>query len=156
MPTTAPQTTDELYQALQENDRRPYGRTRTVTAEELVDAAEQFEDPVLLVHALLELQEAYTYGSEPRKSHVVFARLLTLIDEQHDVFDESLRHQLFWRFKWVGHALRQLPEVPLASLRQWLQEMRDRYEKAGLGLHPYYGQAYQLAVHVGEDPTPAY
>ncbi|MCD7438634.1 hypothetical protein K4B79_10390 [Streptomyces lincolnensis] len=152
----APQTTDELFQALQENDRRPYGRTRTVTAEELVDAAEQFEDPAVLVHALLELQEAYTYGSEPRKSPVVFARLLTVFDEQPDVFDERLRHQLFWRFKWVAHALRQLPEIPLTSLRQWLQEMRERYEKADLGLQPYYGQAYQLAAHVGEDTALAY
>ncbi|MFF7791197.1 hypothetical protein [Streptomyces sp. NPDC007991] len=157
MPTAPhPQSTDELYQALQENDRRPYGRTRTVTAEELVDAAEQFGEPVPLVHALLELQEAYTYGSEPRKSPVVFARLLTLFDEQPDVFDERLRHMLFWRFKWVAHALRQLPEIPLPSLCQWLTEMRDRYEKAGLGLQPYYGQAYQLAAHVGEDTTPAY
>ncbi|RZB19203.1 hypothetical protein StrepF001_09945 [Streptomyces sp. F001] len=157
MPTAPhPQNTDELYQALQENDRRPYGRTRTVTAEELVDAAEQFAEPVPLVHALLELQEAYTYGSEPRKSPVVFARLLTLFDEQPDVFDDRLRHMLFWRFKWVGHALRQLPEIPLASLRQWLTEMRDRYEKADLGLQPYYGQAYQLAAHVGEDTTLAY
>ncbi|OKJ94526.1 hypothetical protein AMK26_32370 [Streptomyces sp. CB03234] len=157
MPTAPhPQSTDELYQALQENDRRPYGRARTVTAEELVDAAEQFAEPVPLIHALFELQEAYTYGSEPRKSPVVFARLLTLFDEQPDVFDERLRHMLFWRFKWVANALRALPEVPLASLRQWLTEMRDRYEKAGLGLQPYYGQAYQLAAHVGEDATLAY
>ncbi|MFE9438850.1 hypothetical protein ACFYO2_07575 [Streptomyces sp. NPDC006602] len=156
--TTAPhpQSTDELYQALKENDRRPYGRTRTVTAEELVDAAEQFAEPVPLIHALLELQEAYTYGSEPRKSPVVFARLLTLFDEQPDVFDDRLRHMLFWRFKWVAHALRQLPEIPLASLRQWLTEMRDRYQKADLDLQPYYGQAYQLAAHVGEDTTLAY
>ncbi|GAA3493011.1 hypothetical protein GCM10019016_001090 [Streptomyces prasinosporus] len=157
MPTAPhPQSTDELYRALQENDRRPYGRTRTVTAEELVDAAEQFAEPVPLIHALLELQEAYTYGSEPRKSPVVFARLLTLFDEQPDVFDERLRHMLFWRFKWVANALRALPEIPLATLRQWLTEMRDRYEKAGLGLQPYYGQAYQLAAHVGEDTAPAY
>ncbi|MBD0841479.1 hypothetical protein [Streptomyces sp. TRM68416] len=156
MPTTAPQNTDELYQALQDNDRRPYGRTRTVTAEELVDAAEQFGEPAPLIHALLELQEAYTYGSEPRKSPVVFARLLTLFDEQPDAFDERLSHMVFWRFKWVSHALRQLPEIPLASLRQWLTEMRDRYEKAGHGLQPYYGQAYQLAAHVGEDTALAY
>ncbi|MFI9831426.1 hypothetical protein ACIHIX_27535 [Streptomyces sp. NPDC051913] len=156
MTTPHPQSTDELYQALKENDRRPYGRTRTVTAEELVDAAEQFAEPVPLIDALLELQEAYTYGSEPRKSPVVFARLLTLFDEQPDVFDERLRHQLFWRFKWVAHALRQLPEIPLSSLRQWLTEMRDRYEKADLGLQPYYGQAFQLAAHVGEDTALAY
>ncbi|MEU9345881.1 hypothetical protein AB0D74_32220 [Streptomyces sp. NPDC048278] len=151
-----PQNTDELYQALQENDRRPYGRTRTVTAEELTEAAEQFAEPRALVHALLELQEAYTYGSEPRKSPVVFARLLTLFDEQPDVFDERLRHMLFWRFKWVANALIALPEIPLASLRQWLTEMRDRYEKAGLALQPYYAQAYRLAAHAGEDTGLAY
>ncbi|MEL5958544.1 tetratricopeptide repeat protein [Streptomyces sp. CLV115] len=153
---TAPRNTDELYQALEENDRLPYGRTRTVAAEELVDAAEQFAEPVPLVHALFELQEAYTYGSEPRKSPVVFARLLNLFDEQPDVFDERRRHTLFWRFKWVADALRVLPEVPLSSLHQWLAEMRDRYEKAGLGLQPYYGQAYQLAAHTGEGTTLAY
>lgn len=157
MPTTShPQNTDELYRALQENDRRPYGRSRTVTAEELAEAAEQFAEPAPLIDALLELQEAYTYGSEPRKSPVVFARLLTLFDEQPDAFDERTRRTLFWRFKWVAGALRALPEIPLASLRQWLQEMRDRYEKAGLGLQPYYGQAYQLAAHVGEDTALAY
>ncbi|MFI5758616.1 hypothetical protein [Streptomyces sp. NPDC051569] len=153
---TAPQTTDELYQALQENERRPYGRTRTIAAEDLVEAAELFTEPVPLVHALFELQEAYTYGSEPRKSPVVFARLLTLFDEQPDVFDERLRHMLFWRFKWVANALRALPEVPLAGLRQWLTEMGDRYEKAGFGLQPYYGQTYQLAAHLGDDTTLAY
>ncbi|MET8097911.1 hypothetical protein ABZV29_15745 [Streptomyces sp. NPDC005236] len=153
---TAPQTTDELLQALQENDRRPYGRTRTVTAEELVEAAEEFTEPVPLIYALLELQEAYTYGSEPRKSPVVFARLLNLFDEQPDVFDERLRHMLFWRFKWVANALLALPEIPLAGLRQWQTEMRDRYEKADLGLQPYYGQAYQLAAHTGEDTALAF
>ncbi|MEW2066368.1 tetratricopeptide repeat protein [Streptomyces sp. NPDC007346] len=161
MPTNAthtphPQSPDELMRALGENGRLPYGRTRTVTAEELVDAAERFDEPVPLIHALLELQEAYTYGSDPRKSPVVFARLLTLFDERPEVFDGRLRHQLFWRFKWVANALRALPEIPLPSLRQWLTEMRDRYEKAGLGLQPYYGQAYQLAAHVGEDTTLAY
>lgn len=153
---TAPQTTDELYEALQANQRRPYGRTRTVTAEELVDAAERFEETLPLVRALLELQEAYTYGSEPRKSPVAFARLLTLFDEQPDAFDENLRHLVFWRFKWVAAALRALPEIPLTSLRQWLTEMRERYEKAGLGLQPYYGQAYRLAAHVGEDEALAF
>ncbi|MFF1595292.1 hypothetical protein ACFVY0_45795 [Streptomyces sp. NPDC058286] len=157
MPTAPhPQNTDELFQALQENDQLPYGRTRTVTAEELVDAAEQFAEPGPLAYALFELQEAYTYGSEPRKSPVVFARLLNLFDEQPDVFDERMRHMLFWRFKWVANALRALPEVPLTGLRQWLTEMRDRYVKADLDLQPYYGQAYQLAAHLGEDASLAY
>ncbi|MFF9377866.1 hypothetical protein ACF1BB_25415 [Streptomyces griseoluteus] len=153
---TAPRTTDELYQALRENDGRPYGRTRTIAAEELAEAAEQFGDPRLLAVTLMDLQEAYAYGAEPRKSPVVFARLLALYDEQPDVFDAPLRHSLFWRFKWVGNALRAIPEVPLTALRQWLTEMRERYEKAELGLQPYYGQSFQLAAHTGEGTHLAY
>ncbi|MFD7069195.1 tetratricopeptide repeat protein [Streptomyces sp. NPDC059913] len=156
MTPNTPRNTDELYRALAANDERPYGRTRTLTAEELVDVAERFEEPAPLVDALFELQEAYTYGSEPRKSPVVFARLLNLFDEQPDVFDERRRHTLFWRFKWVANALLVLPEVPLTGVRQWLTEMRDRYEKAGLDLQPYYGQAYQLAAHTGEGADLAY
>ncbi|PZT73414.1 MULTISPECIES: hypothetical protein [unclassified Streptomyces] len=154
---TAPQNTDELYAGLQENQQRPYGRARTIAAEELTDAAEQLDDPLALVRALLALQEAYTYGAEPRKAPVVFARLLNLFDEQPDIFTEQLRHLLFWRFKWVANALRALPEIPLSALRQWLTEMRDRYEKAGLGLQPYYGQVHLLAAHAGtDDATTAY
>ncbi|UWE07755.1 hypothetical protein [Actinacidiphila bryophytorum] len=153
---TAPQTTDELQQALSDNDDRPFGRPRTVEAEELAEAAEQFADPEVLVPALLGLHKAYTYGAEPRKSPVVFARLLTLFDEQPDVFDERLRNTLFWRFKWVAGALRQVPEIPLGSLRQWLTEMRERYAKAGLGLQPYYAQEYFLAAHTGTGAETAY
>ncbi|WP_415951191.1 hypothetical protein [Streptomyces sp. KLOTTS4A1] len=157
MPTAPlPQTIDELYEALRENDQRPYGRSRTVTAEELAEAAEQFDEPSALIDALLELQEAYTYGAEPRKSPVVFARLLTLYDEQPDVFDERAEVQLFWRFKWVANALLALPEIPLATLRQWLTEMRERYVKADIGLQPYYRQMYALAAHTGEDTDTAY
>ncbi|MGW4897981.1 hypothetical protein ACWEQL_37885, partial [Kitasatospora sp. NPDC004240] len=150
------QTQDEVVEALRINDARPYGRQRTVTAEELVDAAQQFDDIGLHALALLELMEAYEYDGERRKAPVVFARILKLWDKHPDEFSDWGRHQVFWRFKWVATALLSTPDVPLDAIRRWHQEMRGRYEKAGHGLQPYYAQRYHLAAHTGTDEADAF
>ncbi|MFD8707767.1 hypothetical protein ACFV1W_35170 [Kitasatospora sp. NPDC059648] len=149
-------TPDAVMAALRENDARPYGRTRTVTAEELVDAAEQFEDTGVRSMALLELMEAYEYDGERSKSPVVFARVLKLWDRDPDGFGEWARRQVFWRFKWVATALLDTPDVPLAAIRRWHTELRDRYRKAGFDLQPYYAQRYHLAAQTGIDVQDAY
>ncbi|MEV7185557.1 hypothetical protein [Kitasatospora sp. NPDC093102] len=149
-------TPDAVMAALRENDARPYGRTRTVTAEELVDAAEQFDDTGIRSMALLELMEAYEYDGERSKGPVVFARILKLWDTDPDGFGEWARHQVFWRFKWVADALKDTPDVPLAAIGRWHTELRDRYRAAGHGLQPYYAQRYHLAAQTGIDVQNAY
>jgi tetratricopeptide (TPR) repeat protein len=150
------ETPDAVLEALRANDARPYGRERTVTAEELVEAAEQFDDDELLVTALHELLEAYEYDAEQRKKPVVFARLLKLWDTRPDAFDNWARYQVFWRFKWIAAALLSVPEVPLDAVRRWHTEMHDRYRAADHDLQPYYAQRYQLAAHLGADPDDAF
>ncbi|MER5354541.1 hypothetical protein ABT093_29945 [Kitasatospora sp. NPDC002551] len=147
---------DAVMTALRENDDRPYGRQRTVTAEELVDAAEQFDDTAVRAMALLELMEAYEYDGERSKSPVVFARVLRLWDTDPDGFGEWAQQQVFWRFKWVATSLLGTPDVPLTAIRRWHEEMRGRYRAAGHGLQPYYAQRFHLAAHVGEDVQDAY
>ncbi|WP_405009080.1 hypothetical protein [Kitasatospora sp. NBC_01539] len=142
-------TKEAVQQALRDNDARPYGRTRTVTAEELVDTAEQFDDPELSASALLELMEAYEYDGEPRKAPVVFARVLRLWDTHPEAFGDWARLQVYWRFKWVASALLSTPDVPLDALHRWHTEMRDRYVAAEFDLQPYYAQRHHLAAHTG-------
>ncbi|MFD9127860.1 hypothetical protein, partial [Kitasatospora sp. NPDC059571] len=143
-------TPEALAEALRANDTRPYGRPRTVTAEELAEAAEQFPDSRdLQVLALMDLMEAYEYDGEARKAPVVFARILKLWDSHPDDFNEWARQQVFWRFKWVASALCSTPDVPLAAIERWHGEMRSRYEAAGHGLQPYYAQRFHLAAHTG-------
>ncbi|MFB8241844.1 hypothetical protein ACFC58_35460 [Kitasatospora purpeofusca] len=149
-------TIDAVMAALRDNDARPYGRQRTVTAEELVDAADQFDDTGVRAMALLELMEAYEYDGERSKAPVVFARVLKLWDTDPGSFGEWATQQVFWRFKWVATSLLGTPDVPLASVRRWHGEMRDRYRAAGHGLQPYYAQRFHLAAHIGEDVQDAY
>ncbi|MFE2020053.1 tetratricopeptide repeat protein [Streptomyces sp. NPDC059499] len=149
-------TPEAVIEALRENHDRPHGPQRTVTAEELVEAAGQFEKPDVLVTALLELMSAYEYTGEYRKSPVVFGRLLTLWDESPEEFSEWEAHQVYWRFKWVATSLLDVPEVSLASVRGWIDETQRRYEKAGHGMQPVAAMRYQVAAHTGAGVADAY
>ncbi|WP_240136479.1 hypothetical protein [Streptomyces sp. MUM 178J] len=149
-------TPEAVIEALRENHDRPHGPQHTVTAEELVEAAGQFEKPDVLVTALLELMTAYEATGEYRKSPVVFNRLLRLWDESPEEFSEWEAHQVYWRFKWVATSLLDVPEVPLASIRGWIDETLRRYEKAGHGMQPVAAMRYQVAAHTGQGVADAY
>ncbi|MFG2173960.1 tetratricopeptide repeat protein [Streptomyces niveus] len=145
------ETPEAVLDALRENNDRPYNLHRTVTAEELVEAAEQFDEPELLVTALLELMSAYEYTGEHRKAPVVFARVLKLKDDSPDAFSDWEANQVLWRFKWVTTSLLQVPEVPLAAIRGWTDQMRDRYREAGHGMQPVAAMRHRIAAHVGSE-----
>ncbi|MFE4588720.1 tetratricopeptide repeat protein [Streptomyces laurentii] len=149
-------TPEAVFEALRENHERPYGLQRSVTAEELVEAAEAFEKPDVLVTALLELMSAYEYTGEHRKAPVVFARLLKLWDTTPESFSEWEAHHVFWNFKWVTTSLLQVPEVPLATVQGWTDRMRERYEAAGHGVQPVAAMRYHIAAHTGVGIEDAY
>ncbi|MFD7975237.1 hypothetical protein [Streptomyces sp. NPDC059071] len=149
-------TPEAVFEALRENHERPHGLQRTVTAEELVEAAEVFDKPDVLVTALLELMTSYEFTGEHRKSPVAFARLLKLWDTAPESFSEWEAHQVFWRFKWVTTSLLQVPEVPLATVRGWIDRMRERYETAGHGMQPVAAMGHHVAAHTGVGVADAY
>lgn len=154
--TDALSTPDAVFEALRANAERQYGRPRTVRAEELVAAAEQFDEKGALVTALFELMSAYTHSGEQRKSPVVFARIVRMWDERPEDFSEWEEHQLHWRFKWVTSALIQVPDVPLAAVERWIGEMAERYAKAGHGMQPVYAMRHLLARHTGSGTDAAF
>ncbi|KOV69890.1 hypothetical protein ADL00_10180 [Streptomyces sp. AS58] len=143
------ETPEAVVEALRENHDRPHGVQRTITAEELVEAAEPFDKPDVLVTALLELMTAYEYTGEHRKSPVVFARLLKVWDTAPESFSQWEAHQVFWRFKWVTTSLLQVPDVPLATVDGWIGRMRSRYEAAEHGMQPVAAMRYHVAAHTG-------
>lgn len=152
-------TPEAVVEALRENNDRPHGLQRTITAEEIVEAAESIgepDKPDVLVTALLELMEAYEHTGEHRKSPVVFARVLGLWDTAPHAFSQWEAHQVFWRFKWVTTSLLQVPDMPLATIHGWIDRMRTRYEDAGHGMQPVAAMRYHVAYHTGEGLTDAY
>ncbi|MFJ3581756.1 hypothetical protein ACIPPS_05910 [Streptomyces sp. NPDC090127] len=149
-------TPEAVLEAMRENHERPHGLRRTVTAEELVEAAEPFDKPDVLVTALLELMSAYESTGEHRKSPVVFARLLKLWDTTPESFSQWEAHQVFWRFKWVTTSLLQVPEVPLDTVNSWIERTRTRYAEADHDLQPVAALRYHVACHTGTGVADAY
>ncbi|MER5206108.1 hypothetical protein [Streptomyces sp. NPDC002825] len=149
-------TPEAVVEALRANHDLPHGLQRTITAEELVEAAEAFEKPDTLVTALIELITAYVFTGEHRKTPVAFARLLKLWDSAPESFSQWEAHQVFWSFKWVTTSLLQVAEMPLATVHGWVDQMRDRYEKAGHGMQPVAAMRYHVAVHTGVGVADAY
>jgi hypothetical protein len=103
----------------------------------------------MLPWALLDLIEAYSFGSQGHKSFVTFARVLRLWDESPELFDQSDQHNLFWEFKWVAGDLGEYPQITTAQAEAFLADMRRRYELAGHGLSAVRKSAFHWASDTG-------
>ncbi|WTW95200.1 hypothetical protein OG216_18270 [Streptomycetaceae bacterium NBC_01309] len=128
----------------------PYGTTRCAQAEALLAAAERVGDTALVGHALVGTIVAYNYGGESPKSAVSMGRLLRLFDTQPASFDEGLTHYVFWYLKWVTSSLLSVPEVPLATIRRFLDDLERRYRTAGHSMRPVHKCRFYLYDHTGD------
>src|SRR5262245_9636097 len=117
----------EISRALNGLSRQPHGAARIAAAERLVDRAAETGDRPLLVEALQEQISAYNMGGERERMLVPFARTLKMWDDRPQDFGQRARHRLFWQFKWASTGMTWHPEVPLSTVRHWLDEMERRY-----------------------------
>ena len=151
-----PESEQEIYAALRELRDEPYGVARSARTEELVEAAEQLELGEARAHSMLELLTAYEYGNETRKAPVLFSRILKLLEQSPEAFDEAATHRVFWCFKWITTALIGLPEIPLSVIEGWIAQMRKHYADAGKPSHAVHTSRYHLAAHTGVGVDLAY
>jgi tetratricopeptide (TPR) repeat protein len=139
----------EIWAALAANNDRTDPAARAARAEYLVDAAEATGDTLLLVTSLQQLISAFEFNGESDKMLTPFARVLRLWDTESGSFDSPRRHTMFWQFKWTTSQLLTLPQVPLGTIRQWLDEMESRYRQAGYSSRPVHQSRHYLASHLG-------
>ncbi|MFF9867276.1 tetratricopeptide repeat protein [Streptomyces sp. NPDC013953] len=148
--TTAEHSPEDVRRALWENDSAPNGLLRNARAEELVAAAESTGDRALLRQALFGLIRAYEYSTERGKMLVPFARLMQEWDRDPSAFDAGDTHTFHWMFKWVSSGMLTLPEIPLATMEQWLAEMERRYRVAGHSERAVRQAEFELSEVTGD------
>ncbi|MFF8844134.1 tetratricopeptide repeat protein [Streptomyces sp. NPDC015127] len=141
---------DEIRRALCENESAPNGLLRNARAEELVAAAESTGDRDVLRTALFGLIKAYEYSTERGKMMVPFARLLQEWDSDPAAFGSHDTYTFHWMFKWVSSGMLTLPEMPLATMEQWLAEMERRHRIAGYSERAVRQAEFELAVDTGD------
>jgi tetratricopeptide (TPR) repeat protein len=145
-------TPEELRAALQANEEEPAGRARSVRAEALLAAADQLGDPETQICALHTVIEAYERGGESFRSPVLFSRLLRLWDRHGKTLRDAsrLEYETHWVFKWMTSDLLSVPEVPLATVHGFVDEMERRYRLAGYGMRAVHAQRFRIAEHLGD------
>ena len=144
-------TPEELRAALQANEDEPAGRARSVRAEALLAAADKLGDPETQICALHTVIEAYERGGESFRSPVLFSRLLRLWDRHGKTLRDAsrLEYETHWVFKWMTSDLLSVPEVPLATVHGFVDEMERRYRLAGYGMRAVHAQRFRIAEHLG-------
>ncbi|MFD9354748.1 tetratricopeptide repeat protein [Streptomyces sp. NPDC060031] len=144
-------TAEEIRQALYENRGLPYGAARNAQAEALTAAAEVCGDREVFRRALITQIDAYEYSAERTRMVIPFARLLQEYDRDPGAFGDGDASSLFWRFKWVSGRIVESPEIPLASVTGWLDDMERRYRLAGYSERAVRQAEFYLANAIGDD-----
>jgi hypothetical protein len=150
-PPNAVLSIDQIRAALADSGREPHGKSRIHRAESLLDAADRHSDTETQFRALAETVEAYQFGGEGFRSPVPFSRMLRLWDASGSGFDDAgqAAHTVHWMFKWLTSDLLLIPEVPLATVDTFVEEMDRRYRLAGYSPRPVEQERFHIADHLG-------
>ncbi|HEU5126834.1 MAG TPA: hypothetical protein VFU12_02490 [Glycomyces sp.] len=140
----------ELRRTLRRINAELRGEARSAALEQHVEAVAAADDAPLLNETLADLVNSYEFSMDPTRILVPFSRLLHHYDTAPEHFDGSLTHRVYWMFKWVVYKMIEHPQVPLASIEEWLGRFRSRYAEAGHSLHPVHEAEHTLAEHLGD------
>jgi hypothetical protein len=123
------------------------GPARLMLLEEAVRLADSAGDAELGFDVRQELIHAATFGGYPEKSLVAFTWCLAQRDRDHG---GQLGHGMLWKYKWIGNALPEFPQIPLGQIHGVLDDMSRRYEQAGMSLRAVHKLRCGLAMGMGD------
>lgn len=145
----------DVLSKLRDIDSMPYGSTRNAEAEALLRKVETDGPEEYLVQTHITLVQAYTFSDREDLSIPVFARVLRLLDERPELFDEQDLHNTFWAYKWVACALYLYPQISAAQAESFLDDMERRYRLAGMGLAAVDKSRFEWASSTGRGDAEA-
>jgi cellulose synthase operon protein C len=141
----------QLREKLSEAWSLPHGRAQIAVAEEVIRHADAQDLDQVQFEARLLATDAYTYGGEPAKAFVTFAWCRAAHDRGG--VDHRYDHHFYWQFKAMISAMTKFPELSLEQTHAALEDMEERYRRAGHVLSPVHQRRTQIARHVGDVDT---
>ncbi|MCS7021440.1 MAG: hypothetical protein NZU63_06395 [Gemmataceae bacterium] len=124
-----------------------HGHAQIALLQEAVQIADAHGDAELGYEVRHHLIDAATFGGAPEVALVAFAWCLARSDEDPQRFDPD---DLYWKYKWMATAAVKFPTISQQQLTQLLEDMRQRYIAAGIGLHPFYQTRRSVYLTMGE------
>jgi hypothetical protein len=123
------------------------GPAKVMLLEEAVRLADSSGDADLAFDVRQDLIHAATFGGYPERALVAFTWSLAHCDRARG---GALDHGTLWKYKWIGNALPEFPQIPLGQIHAVLDDMSRRYERAGMSLRAVHKLRCGLAMGMGD------
>ena len=125
----------ELSELLERARSLPEGDARVALLEEAVRLADSRNDSEQGYQIRQLLIKSAAFSGYPEKTLLHFSWCLGRYDQNPELHDEW---ELLWEYKWVIGILPGFPSVSREKIESALEDMKQRYEKAGCSLRPVY------------------
>lgn len=150
-----PDTISELRQTFYRIGEQPPGEARTVALEVLLEAVDATGEQPLLNEVLIEIVSAYRWSEDSMRQITAFGRLLRNLDTAPEWIGSNVLQRIYWWLHTMARRMLERPDVPLASIEEFIDRMRRRYSEAGRSLYPSHRVEHDFAVHLGDDERAA-
>ena len=144
------QSTDNLIWQIWDADLMENGPAKCSVLEEITRQADRLGDREAGYEARLNLVQAATFSGYPDKALVAFSWCLSQADQDPERFDEQ---DLLWKYKWITDSLTGFPQISKKQIDDMIEDMRVRYERAGVGQRAIIQLRWYLAMDMGDRET---
>ncbi|WP_035698630.1 hypothetical protein, partial [Glycomyces tenuis] len=104
---------------------------------------------------LAAIVASYRWSEDSRWQITAFGRLLHNLDTAPEWFEPHVLKEVYWWMHAVMERMVERPDVPLASVEEFLDQIRRRYAEAGRSLYSVHQVEHRLADHLGDDDRAA-
>jgi tetratricopeptide (TPR) repeat protein len=150
---TANPSTAEIKELLDQIDETPAGPEEYAMTQRAVAMAVEAGAEELEYQARIRLTSAASYNGDTDAMLSSFAWCLAKYDSDPDRFPADMPwddNTLMWQYKWMPHALDRSPAFPLEQTEALLDDMEERYRRAGLGMSAVVAERFSHAWVTGQ------
>lgn len=130
----------ERYEALPHGEQRLQAIKKAIA---LADAEKDYEFMYLFRSDLMSESE---FHNDSFQAFITFPEMIKLFDEHEKELGEY-QHDYMWDFKWILSDCRDFYQVSKEKVYELFDEFRNRCERYGYSLRPYYENLYRFEAN---------
>ncbi|HOQ36363.1 MAG TPA: hypothetical protein PK033_02400 [Acetivibrio sp.] len=125
----------KLEKLLSEIDLMPDGKAKLLMLEEAARIADSQNDLKAGFDIREEIVHQGVFYGHHLNAIIAFSWRLAQCEKNPHLFDIS---DLLWEYKWIVEEIYKFPDVPSEKIEQLFEDMKDKYNREGASLRPYY------------------
>lgn len=129
----------DAEQYLKDYQQLEHGAPRIRALKKAIQAADEAKNDEWSFRFRERCMHDSIFDSDIVDAMVIFPEMMALYDRSEELqADDEYRDKLMWAFKWILGNAADFTHISLEQLEHFLEEFRQRLEKYGYSLRPYY------------------